>query len=303
MGEREPRKEQIGRGELLYLSHPHSELFSGYGLTTNAGQKDSLVGLLMVDRPRPVDPEWLQSVTDTFGSYQLLPMTASGERGIACRMIIHPQSIPHLQRRPVEPNSLALQEALQPLLEQPPEPAFSLHWDDQDHLWRSEFVIPNELPLLIREIFERTGYGCLATETDIGVVHICHAPDRDIDGFAGKPARAQWQLIEMPTAPLIRLTLHILDRPQDPYRFESFLNVAEEDQLQVLTRLASQEELYLAFYGDWLDHRFTGTIDHGEEQWQQLDEIVLRAQAYWDQLPPERRDYDRAKEEYIWQNP
>ena len=107
----------------------------------------------------------------------------------------------------------------------------------------------------------------------------------------------------MPTAPLIRLTLNILDRPQDPYRFESFLNVAEEDQLQVLARLARQEELVLAFYGDWLDYRFSGTIAHGEQQWQQLDEFIARAESYWKQLPPEQRDYDRAKEAFIMQNP
>ena len=54
----------------------------------------------------------------------------------------------------------------------------------------------------------------------------------------------------MPTAPLIRLELFFLDRPENPYRFESFLNVAVEDQLQVLIQPANQERLFLAFYGD-----------------------------------------------------
>ena len=64
----------------------------------------------------------------------------------------------------------------------------------------------------------------------------------------------------MPTAPLIRLELAVMDNPFDPFRFESFLNVGERDQLQVLTQLAAQEELHLAFYGDDLNYRFTTTL-------------------------------------------
>ena len=66
----------------------------------------------------------------------------------------------------------------------------------------------------------------------------------------------------MPTAPLIRLELFILD------------------QLQVLIQLANQEQLFLAFYGDWLNHRFTGVIEHSKQQWQQLDEVVEQALLY-----------------------
>jgi len=41
MGEREPRKEQIYKDELFYLSHPESEdVFSGYGLTVDEERKD-----------------------------------------------------------------------------------------------------------------------------------------------------------------------------------------------------------------------------------------------------------------------
>ena len=107
----------------------------------------------------------------------------------------------------------------------------------------SELSLPNELPPVIREVLEQFGYGCLAAESRRGIVHICHAPDRDIAGFAGKPVRSRWQLIKMPTAPLIRLELVVLDNLLDPFRFESFLNVGEADQLQVLTQLAGQEEL------------------------------------------------------------
>lgn len=299
MGEREPRKESIGRGELYFLYHPGTDdVFSGYGLTTQPERDDHLVGLLMVDRPRPADPEWLQQVEDIFGAVQLVAMTATGERGIACQMCIDPGSLQYLRTFPGE-KATAIEKSLEPLLENPPNPIFALRWDKDAELWRSEFAGSTELPREIQDVFERFGYGCLAAETNIGVVHVCHADDSDIEGFADKPVLYQWQLIEMPTAPLIRLDLLILDQPNNPFKFESFLNVAEEDQARVLAQLANQEQLFLAFYGDDLTHRFTKIVEHDRQQWQYLDELVDQATHYWDQLPPERRDFDRAKAEFL----
>ena len=299
MKEREPDKETIGRGELYFLGHPGTkDTFSGYGLTTRPESKEFLVGLLMVDRPRPPDPEWLKEVEETFGEAQLVAMTAAGERGILCQMQVEPESLPHL-RRFSGAKAGAIQKALEPLLEEPPAPAFSLRWDEEARAWRSAFAMPWELPPELLEVFERTGYGSLAVETNRGVVHICHASDRDIQGFRNKPVLSRWQLIQMPTAPLIRLELAILDNPANPFRFESFLNVAAADQASVLSQLANQEELYLAFYGDDLDYRYTKVIEHDQQQWQLLDEMAEEAKRYWNALPPQKRDFDRAKAEYM----
>jgi hypothetical protein len=77
----------VPAGELYFLQHPTAEAtFSGYGLTLRPGRTDHLAGLLMVDRPAPVDPYWLAEVEELFGGYVLAPMTATGERGIACQM-------------------------------------------------------------------------------------------------------------------------------------------------------------------------------------------------------------------------
>ena len=84
---------------------------------------------------------------------------------------------------------------------------------------------------------------------------------------------------------------------------ESFLNVAAPDQLSVLAELAGQEELYLAFYGDDLTYCYTAVLPHGKQQWQRLDEIISRAEAYWTGLPPEARDFDRAKALYMQIHP
>jgi hypothetical protein len=262
------------------------------------GSKDLLIGLLMVDRPYPADPEWLQRVEQVFGECQLVPMTATGERGIACQMKIEPESQAYLHRFPLS-KAAAIKTALVPLLDDLPAPAFALRWNESQRLWESRILHPNELPEEVRQVFETSGCGCLAADSSIGVVHVCHASDRDIEGFANKSVRSRWQLIKMPTAPLIRLELVILDQPGNPYRFESFLNIAEDDQVEILARLANQEQLYLAFYGDGLDHCFTKVIPHNRQQWQFLDELVMEAQDYWSQIPLEERNFDRAKAEYM----
>ena len=98
MGEREPNKVFVGWGELFYLWHPETEdTFSGYGLTIEQPRKDRLVGLLMVDRPNPANPDWLQSVEDVYGECQLVPMTFTGERGLACNMQIENDSVVYLR--------------------------------------------------------------------------------------------------------------------------------------------------------------------------------------------------------------
>ncbi|MCL4266688.1 MAG: hypothetical protein KJ069_26080 [Anaerolineae bacterium] len=304
MPEREPAKEYkeyIERGALVYLWHPGTEeVFSGYGLTLADGRPDRLVGLLMVDRPEPVSVAWLEQVGNTFGGYQLLAMTASGEQGIACQMQIEPDSLPYLRRFPSE-KSEAIQSALRPLLDYLPQPVFAVQWDDTTRTWRSEFIVSPELPPELKEVFARTGYGCASVETDRGIIHACHAADADIAGFAGKPVWFQWQMIQMPTAPLIRLEMVIVDNPVNPFCFESFLNVGEPDQLRILARLASQGHLHMAFYGGDLTYQYTKSIHHDEQQWQQLDEITELALVYWQALPPDQRDFDQAKAAYIRQ--
>lgn len=301
MGEQEPRREVIQRGDLFYLYHPGTEaVFSGYGLAAQDGRREHLFGLLMVDRPHPAGPAWLQRIADTFGECRLVVMTANGDRGLLCQMVVSPESVPHLTRFPGG-QSASIGQALQPLLEEPPAPVLRLQWDEETRLWRSELARPNKLPAEVREVFERTGYGCLALESSIGVVHVCHAADADIAGFVDAPITYRWELIKMPTAPLIRLALHIHDRPDNPYQFESFLNVAVADQAQVLADLAGQDRLYLPFYGDNLTYRLARTVPHDEQQWQRLDAIIAEAEAYWLGLPNEEYDFDQAKAVFMHQ--
>lgn len=299
MGERETQSERLNRGELLCLYHPGTtDIFSGYGLVMQDDWPGYLTGLLMVDRPYPTDPSWLERINELYGECELVPMTARGERGLACQMYIEPESLQHLRRLSPAFGRL-LQEALEPFLAEPPNPTLLLKWDEHRRLWASEMVVRHGLPPAIQEVFKQTGYGCVAAESEQGIVHVCHASDKDIANFVDKPMEARWGLIEMPTAPLVRLELLIYDEPCNPYRFESFLNVGAQDQMAVLTELAGQEELYLTFYGDDLTHRYTSVLAHGEQQWQRLDDIIAQAELYWQRLPDEKRDFDQAKAVYM----
>ena len=103
----------------------------------------------------------------------------------------------------------------------------------------------------------------------------------------------------MPTAPLVRLQMNVMDDPQHPFMFESFLNVTEETQANVLAELTGQDKLFLAFHGDNLTHRFTTAVQHDEQQWQLLDVLAEEATQYWEQLPEHVRDYDLAKAMFL----
>jgi hypothetical protein len=159
-------------------------------------------------------------------------------------------------------------------------------------------LAPYELPSELREVFESTGPGCIPTETDIGIVHICHAADRDIDRFTNRLTLYQWQLALMPTAPVLRLSLQIIDQPLNPYKFESFLNIGREEDARVVTTLGSQETLYLTFYGQDLTYRFTKVIGHNASQREHLHRLAELAADRWNHIPEAQRDFDQAKAEF-----
>lgn len=121
--------------EFRFLWHPKSEnIFSGYGIATE--NSNELQGLLMVDRPSPVDPIWLEEVKDTFGEYQLLSMTNSGDRGIACKMVIDPDSVQYLRYFEIGINEILIKicKGLDP------KPRFWLKWNDNLRFWVSEIL-------------------------------------------------------------------------------------------------------------------------------------------------------------------
>jgi hypothetical protein len=123
--------------ELRFLWHPGTnDIFSGYGLVVAPAH---VVGLILVDRPEPVDAHWLETVERTFGSYQLTAMTTGGERGIVCQMMIAEESIPYLRVLP-HPDIGALRDALVPLLENLPAVTLHLGWSADNRCWISHIL-------------------------------------------------------------------------------------------------------------------------------------------------------------------
>jgi hypothetical protein len=122
---------------LLYLWHPDTkDVFSGYGLALAPAL---LVGLVMVDRPKPANPAWLAEVRATFGDYQLTAMTQGGECGLVCQMHIGQQSLGYLKRFD-HPLAAGLHTALLPLLRHLPAVTLALHWDETSGCWVSRIV-------------------------------------------------------------------------------------------------------------------------------------------------------------------
>jgi hypothetical protein len=294
--ERPRNPEQISPGQLFVLSHPGSDLFSGYGLTTHEGRKDRLIGLLMVDRPQPVDPAWLGEIEQRYGEAHLVAMTATGERGILTQMRIARESV-RLLHGFAQPLARELTRALTPLLEKPPAPVLKLRWDEEQKLWRSDFWIG--LPPVLQEVFEKMGYGCLAVERDDGqVAFVTNVAPADTGWFRDAPVLSAWQYVAMPTAPLIRYRAAIMDDLANPYKLEHFLNVADPEQARCLSRLVQQEGLTFDFYGEEYEYAFSMDVAHGERMRRRLDAYVRQAIAYYGEIPADERDFDRAKAEF-----
>lgn len=138
---------QVSQDRLYFLWHPGTQdVFSGYGLTVQPGRIEHLVGLLMVDRPQRVDPDWLTEVTAQFGGYELYAMTITQERGIACQMWVTVESRKYLRQFGVAQEFLGqvLTQALTPLVQELPRPRLAVRWNESLRLWTSEFYQPTD---------------------------------------------------------------------------------------------------------------------------------------------------------------
>ena len=122
---------------LIYLWHPNTrDRFSGYGLPIAPAH---LVGIIMVDRPHRMDPNWLQDIHRMFGEYELVTMTQDGSRGIVCQMRIAEESRVHLRViRTIQ--SEEIRHVLLPLLETPPTVTLAVSWDEPSGCWVSRMV-------------------------------------------------------------------------------------------------------------------------------------------------------------------
>lgn len=295
------QKEPAQIGQLLFLQHPGTpDTFSGYGLVAKGGRQDHLLGLLMVDRPRRADPQYLAEIKGVYGECDLVAMTVSGERGLLCQMRVAPDSVAHLQPS-LHPEAKHIQTALQPLLATPPNPILKVRWDRQSGLWRSEFWIG--LPQEMQAVFEKNGPGCFAAEREDMVTFVTCAPDQDIQSFRSAKVLYGWELVEMPSAPIIRFRASILDDPTAPYILEHFLNVEDADQSRILSRLLEQDNLCFDFFGKEYEYHYSKYLPHPAKMREDLCYVIAWAKKHMATVPPEQRDFDRAKADFQRQFP
>jgi hypothetical protein len=129
---------------LVFLWHPGTvDRFSGYGLRIAPAH---LIGVVMIDRPKPAASTWLEEIEQAFGEYDLVTMARDGARGIVCQMRIVEESRVHL-RLMRHPQSEQIRQALRPLLAAPPAVTLAMTWDDRSRGWVSTIVRPPKFPL------------------------------------------------------------------------------------------------------------------------------------------------------------
>jgi hypothetical protein len=200
---------------LLFLWHPETtDIFSGYGLVV---APTHLVGLLLVDRPKPVDANWLATIERTFGSYQLTAMTTGGERGLVCQMMIADASVPYLRVLP-HPDIGALCDALRPLVEDVPTVTLHLAWSADNRCWMSHILEPR-VPLFSLGMVVGTQ----------GAVDALEAAGQEPQEFLDRHVRGDWG--EVPDADKQENDLSL----QHGFRILSAYTTSAGERIWVLT--------------------------------------------------------------------
>jgi hypothetical protein len=131
-------------------------------------------------------------------------------------------------------------------------------------------------------------------ETNEGTAHVIKLPHQEIASVRGRvPIQVRHELYAHPQAPVIRTVLTIYDQPESPLAIETMTNVAEPDQREDFTRLATQDQLLLLFYDEGLQHRLSKRV--GNVQPEVIKEIVEQADAVRQRIPADRYDFNTAK--------
>lgn len=120
-------------------------------------------------------------------------------------------------------------------------------------------------PLLpeLAEFLQDYEYACVTQATDQGTVFVLKAPARDIASTRGPvPVHITHELYMHEAAPVIRIVLMLVDDPTSPLAFETFVNVADEQQRADYAALITQDTLLLLFYDESLTHRLSKRVQN-----------------------------------------
>jgi len=159
----------------------------------------------------------------------------------------------------------------------------------------SDPLMPIELtPELADFLRRQPHYACVTHATSEGTAYVIRAPAADLVTLRGTmPIGLRHELYALPSAPVIRSVLTIMDRPRAPLRLETFCNVAEPDQRADFAALADQERLLLLFYDEELRHRLAKRVPYPDRS--DVPLILARADELRAAIPASRFNFDRAK--------
>lgn len=151
-------------------------------------------------------------------------------------------------------------------------------------------LLPPELAAAIKD----EPYACLTASTDLGTVFVIKAPGHEIRSVRGRvPILLRHELYDTPTAPVIRMALRIYDQPAAPLAMESFVNIRDPSQREEYAALGEQEQIYLLFYDEQLQHRLNKGIHHDDRA--VVPQILATAEQLAAGIPGDLYDFDAAK--------
>ncbi len=124
---------------------------------------------------------------------------------------------------------------------------------------------------------------------------LAKAADTDLTGFRGRvPIQCQWQLGRYACGSVLRLLVIIFDRPDNPYRFETFINIAALEQRACVEQMVGQETLHLHFFDSRTAYVFSKGLANPVRQRQQLTALLVLADRERERLG-QAWDFDQAK--------
>jgi hypothetical protein len=158
----------------------------------------------------------------------------------------------------------------------------------------SEALAPAPLPPLLAEFLRTQELIGLTHATPTGTAFVIKAPTPDIELLRG-PVQIQQrhELYPCDSAPVIRLVTRLAHATEDPFIFESFINVQDPEQRREYALLSHQHTLPLHFYDEQLQHRLTHTFRglHPDA----IAEILQAAERLQATIHPADLDFESAK--------
>ena len=124
---------------------------------------------------------------------------------------------------------------------------------------------------------------------------LAKAADEDVASFRGKvPIQTYWELGRFACGSVLRMHITIFDKTDNPYRFETFINVASPEQFACVAQIMGQDNLQLHFFGSQTEYVLTKQIKNTLRQRQYLGKLVALALQDLEELG-QVWDYDQAK--------